>query len=190
MINRDHTDTKDLVEANQYEDLFFTEMLDAMGDAHPELGCHRPKLEERLATGNVIRLLDGLFHNHIKTSWLPRALASMDEQIEQARNQLTALGPSPSDPEVGGQWIFSKAYGHISVCTSIYTRPRGSPVRWPPWTSRSSRPAPSSRPWDPAPRTRRWVVSQSVVSTAHQYASTAYSTAVQRGTPAGGGVLV
>jgi hypothetical protein len=100
VINRDHTDSRSLVEANQFEDEFFTEMLEAMSEAHPELAVFKPKLEEQLATSNAIRLLDGLFHNHIKTSWLPRALASMEPKMEDCRQQLASMGLSPRDAEL------------------------------------------------------------------------------------------
>ena len=99
-INRDHYDTECLTESNLFELHFFQDMLEGLMEGHPELEVFKPQLEEHLSTANAIRLLDGLFHNHIKISWLPRALASLEPKFEECREKLTSLGPCPTDASI------------------------------------------------------------------------------------------
>jgi hypothetical protein len=42
-------------------------------------------------------MLDGMFHNHIKSSWQPKALAKIQGLIDEVGQELQVLGPNPKD---------------------------------------------------------------------------------------------
>ena len=78
-MNRTHKDTLTLEESNEKELDFFR---DRLKDTSEEFRRqHAKELESHVSIYNAVQMLDGLFHNHIKTEWKPKALEKIQALI-------------------------------------------------------------------------------------------------------------
>jgi hypothetical protein len=88
-------------------------MLDNLVAVHPEVEPFVPELERRLSTPNAIHLINQLYHRHIKTDWLPRALAKIEPKIQDCLSQLATLGPAPTGDDVTVPGVTAQALARL-----------------------------------------------------------------------------
>jgi len=102
-MNRKHTDEYSLEDSNQREINWFTRMLqnqevqDAINSNNTDFLniSNLSKIESRLTILNAVRMLNELFHNHIKTEWKPKALLKIESMISNCQHNISDLGIDP-----------------------------------------------------------------------------------------------
>jgi len=101
VMNRLHADTVSLEDFGQIEiDKFQEKFRTLEEETDGFYSAMMDELQTRVTLPNAVRMLDGLFHNHIKEEWQPRAVATIGPMITDCKARIESLGVDPSNLSV------------------------------------------------------------------------------------------
>eukprot|EP00899_Mesostigma_viride_P007755 jgi/Mesvir1/16981/Mv12238-RA.1 len=92
VINRSEQDESSLQEAEVEEARLFDEVIAYMVDVGLDDRYPVDKVASAVTSGNLMRMLDGLFRRFISDNWKPRALEDLARQSQEAAQELLRLG--------------------------------------------------------------------------------------------------
>jgi len=93
VVNRLHRDKVSLVEAEAAEEAIFNELFEDPAEAYAPKTVQQ-QLRQNTTTAQLIAKLDHLFSAHIKQSWMPSVLQSIQDTMTQITDQVGDLGPA------------------------------------------------------------------------------------------------
>jgi len=116
VVSRLHQDKVSLVEAEAAEEAVFNELFEDPAEAYAPKTVQQ-QLRQNTTTAQLIAKLDHLFSAHIKQSWMPSVLQSIQGTMTKITDQVGDLGLSPDvvDPAKVLEVVTSK------VCTHTQT---------------------------------------------------------------------
>ncbi|KAA6422228.1 MAG: hypothetical protein FRX49_07698 [Trebouxia sp. A1-2] len=116
VVNRLHQDKVSLVDAEAAEEAVFNELFEDPAEAYAPKTVQQ-QLRQNTTTAQLIAKLDHLFSAHIKQSWMPSVLQSIQDTMIKITDQIGDLGPSPDavDPAKVLRIVTSKQIqGHLA----------------------------------------------------------------------------
>ena len=117
VVNRLHRDKVSLVEAEAAEEAIFNELFEDPAEAYAPKTVQQ-QLRQNTTTAQLIAKLDHIFSAHIKQSWMPSVLQSIQDTMTQITDQVGDLGPSPD--AVAPAKLLEVLTLKVCTCTQAY----------------------------------------------------------------------